>query len=106
MFKGIGTCHYLGVPFFLKVEKHAELWVSFWENITKLLGFTDEIDIILRFWVKDMQKLFDFFVFLECYLVCGIMGIVFIKFAELWITFCQTCAELWVYIFNQNGKAQ
>ena len=48
-------CAELYVPF----EKHAELWVSFWENIAKLLGFTDEIYVILRFWVKDMQKLFD-----------------------------------------------
>ena len=41
------------------LKKHAELWVSFWENIAKLLGFTDEIYVILRFWVKDMKKLFD-----------------------------------------------
>ena len=40
------------------LKKHAELWVSFWENIAKLLGFTDEIYVILRFFVKDMQKLF------------------------------------------------
>ena len=77
MFEGTGTCHYLVVPFFLKVwnyryqflkyvrsyryhlKKHAELWVSFKENIAKLLGFTDEIYVILRFWVKDMLKLFD-----------------------------------------------
>ena len=76
MLEGTGTCHYLGVLFsdkcgiidmFLKyvlnyryhLKKHAELWVSFWENIAKLLGFTDEIYVILRFWVKDMQKLFD-----------------------------------------------
>ena len=31
----------------------------FWENIAKLLGFTDEIYVILRFLVMDMQKLFD-----------------------------------------------
>ena len=77
MFERTGTCHYLGVPFFLKVQnyrykflkhvrnysyylkKHSELWVSFWENIAKLLEFTDEIYVILRCWVKDMQKLFD-----------------------------------------------
>ena len=41
------------------MKKHAELWVSFWENIAKLLGFTVEIYVILRFLVKDMQKLFD-----------------------------------------------
>ena len=41
------------------LKKHAKLWVSFWENIAILLGFTDEIYVILRFWVKDMQKLFD-----------------------------------------------
>ena len=29
------------------------------EGIAKLLGFTDEIYVILRIWVKDMQKLFD-----------------------------------------------
>ena len=34
------------------LRKHAELWVS-------LLAFTVEIYVILRFWVKDMQKLFD-----------------------------------------------
>ena len=32
---------------------------NFWENIAKLMGFTDEIYAILRFWVEDMQKLFD-----------------------------------------------
>ena len=41
------------------LKKHVELWVSFWENVAKLLGFTDEIYVILRFWVKDMQKLLD-----------------------------------------------
>ena len=41
------------------LKKHAELWVSFWENIAKLLGFTDKINVILRLWLKDMQKLFD-----------------------------------------------
>ena len=41
------------------LKKNVELWVSFWENIAKLLGFTDEIYVKLRFWVKDMQKLFD-----------------------------------------------
>ena len=41
------------------MKKHAELWASFWENIAKLLGFTVEIYVILRFLVKDMQKLFD-----------------------------------------------
>ena len=53
MFEGKGTCHYLGIPFFWKLrnyrylflkyvrnyryhlKKHAELWVSFWENIAK-----------------------------------------------------------------------
>ena len=64
------------------LKKHAELWVSFWENIAKLLGFTDEIYVILEFWVKDMKKLFDdYFLVLECYLLNGIMGIVFIMFA-------------------------
>ena len=38
------------------LEKHAELWVSFWENIAKLLGFTDEIYVILRFWVKACKN--------------------------------------------------
>ena len=33
------------------------------------------------------------------------MGIVFIMFAELWVTFFQTCAELWVLCCNQNGKS-
>ena len=33
------------------------------------------------------------------------MGIVFIMFAELWVTFFQTCAELWVQYFNQNGTS-
>ena len=28
------------------------------------------------------------------------MGIVFVMFAELWVTFFQTCAELWVKIFE------
>ena len=41
------------------LKQHAELWVSFWENIAKLLGFTDEIYVLLRFLVKDMQNLFD-----------------------------------------------
>ena len=30
------------------------------------------------------------------------MGIVFIMFAELWVTFFQTYAELCVKIFNRN----
>ena len=33
------------------------------------------------------------------------MGIIFIMFAELWVIFFQTCAELWVQIFNQNGTS-
>ena len=40
-FEGTGTCMF--------------------EGIAKLLGFTDEIYVILRFWVKDMQKLFDYY---------------------------------------------
>ena len=59
-------CRIIGISFLKYVQnyrchlkKHAELWVSFWENIAKLLGFTDEICVILRFWVKDMQKLLD-----------------------------------------------
>ena len=31
------------------LKKTWVLWVSFWENIAKLLGFTDEIYVILRF---------------------------------------------------------
>ena len=58
---------------------------SFWENIAKLLGFTNEIYVILKFWI--------------CYLLGGIMCIVFIMFAELLVTFFQICAELWVQIF-------
>ena len=37
----------------------SELWVSIWEYIGKLLGFTNEIYVIIRFWVNDMQKLVD-----------------------------------------------
>ena len=29
----------------------------------------------------------------------------FIPFAELWVTFFQTCTELWVKILNQNGTS-
>ena len=88
------------------LKKHTKLWVSFWENIVKLLGFTDEIHVILKFWVKDMQQLFDdYFVLQKSYLLCGIMGIVFIMFAELWVTSFQTCAELLVQYFNQNGTS-
>ena len=46
------------------LQKHAELWASFWENIAKLLGFRDEIYVLLRFWAKDMHNLFDDFVVL------------------------------------------
>ena len=39
------------------MKKHAELWVSFWENIAKLLGFTDEIYVILlRYLAKDIKN--------------------------------------------------
>ena len=41
-------------------------------KITRNLGMKY---VLLRFWVKDMQKLFDdYFVLCECYLLCGIMG--------------------------------
>ena len=95
-----------GGTFFLKnsnyrchLKKHAESWVSFWENIAKFLRFTDEIYVILRFWVKDMQKLFNEFFDLRNYRhsfhrACGIMG-----------RFFQTCAKLWVRYFNQNGMS-
>ena len=33
------------------------------------------------------------------------MGHIFIPFAELWVTFFQTCAELWVKILNKNDTS-
>ena len=46
-----------------------------------------------------MHNLFeDFLCALKISFVCGIMGVVFIMFAELWITFYQICAESWVQI--------
>ena len=49
-----------------------------------------------------MQKLLDLLRFKQIYLHYGIMGIIFIIFAELWHAFFQIFAELWVPNLSHN----
>ena len=41
----------------------------------------------------------------NCSLPFGHMDMVFMMFAELWVTFFQARAELWVQLLNQNGTS-
>ena len=61
------------------LKKNAELWAPFWKKFAKFLLFNE-----------------------KCRLPCGIVGMVFNMFVELWVTVFQTWVELWVQILNQN----
>ncbi len=53
----------------------------------------------LKYYVVTVSS--DDFVVTEKYsLPCGIMGILFIMFAELWVTIFNRFAELWVTVFQ------
>ena len=55
---------------------------------------------------KVTQKLFvDFVVLLKCYFLCEIIGIVFVMFAELWVTFFRHVRNYGAKFFNQNGTS-